>query len=130
MHGTESAVAVRREAPAADNLQQLLSLCLDCARACLRCADECLAADDPQQLSRCLQLSLDCADRCFALAPVPVAKDSATMGELLTICAEACERAAVECRKQGARHQHCRLCAEICERCGEACRTAAPALAA
>ncbi len=93
--------------------------CTNCRSTCLACVAACL--DEPGRKT-CITLCLDCADLCAACDAI-----SARKGPMATaikaLCAEACERCAIECEKHKD-DEACAACAKVCRDCAQSCREA------
>ena len=100
--------------------QRLLDALNACLAACEHCATAFLKEQDVKMMVRCIQLDRDCADLC-ALAARFVARGSAHVKPLLTLCAEICKACGDECA-QHTHVRHCQECADACRRCEQACR--------
>ena len=99
---------------------EYLRACNDCAAACLQYATLCLNEDDPKPMVNCILFDMECADMCRHTA-LAIARGDAHLHAISLLCAEICEKCAVECGKH--EMSHCQHCAETCKRCAVACRS-------
>lgn len=97
----------------------LLEKIAECQAMCKYCFNACLEEEDIRMMARCIKLNVECSEIC-GITISSVAMDGDFNRELLTVCAEACEKCSAECRKHD--KLHCMECAKACEDCARACR--------
>ena len=95
-------------------------VCIDACNRCTSAANACLARHVGEEpMKACLLLCLDCTDLCSACTQM-LARGSEFGNRVCAVCAELCERCAVECEKFESRE--CQDCADACRKCAEECR--------
>lgn len=99
--------------------EECLQACIDCLEACNRCYDACLREEDVNMMAECIRLDRECASICMYTIDA-LTRQSPFDKKIVLLCAEICERCAIECAKH--HHTHCQECAEACRKCAEACR--------
>lgn len=103
-----------------EEMKGCINNCMSCSAVCLQTLTYCLqkggrhaAPDHIRLLQDCVQICKTSAD--FMLRGSPL--HTRTCG----VCAEVCDRCAVECDKIGD-DVAMKACAEACRRCAESCR--------
>lgn len=99
---------------------EYLRACNDCAAACLQCATLCLKELNLVPLVKCILLDMECADMCRHTSQA-IARGDSHLHAISLLCAEICEKCAVECGQHAM--NHCQHCCETCKRCAVACRS-------
>lgn len=106
---------------AVSNAATCIEACVQAAVACDRCANACLHAADIAQLRRCIVLSLDCAQLCKTAYSL-LSHGSQFARQICEITANACDASATECDAQASRQHHFQASAEACRRAARECR--------
>jgi len=101
-----------------------IEACEAAASAIERCIEDCLHADDPENLEECADRARDALDS-VRIASVWMSRDSEHAPTMARICAQICEDCAAECDNHVAFHPFCGSCAEACRRAAMECRRGA-----
>ncbi len=100
--------------------QKIIDELYFCAAQCNHCYDACQMETDREELKNCMMHDEDCADICRLTGRL-LERNSDNVELFMRLCAEICEKCAVECEKH-LRMEHCKKCAEACRKCAEMCR--------
>ena len=92
-----------------------------CAAQCENCYNACQQEEDKDQLKYCMISDQDCGEICRLTGQI-LERNSENGDLFLKLCAEICEKCAVECEKHS-HFEHCKECSEVCSKCAEMCRT-------
>lgn len=111
---------------AVSNAASCIEACVQAAVACDRCANACLHAADIAALRRCIVLSLDCAQLCKTAHSL-LSHGSQFARQICEITAGACDACVAECDAQGSHQHHFTACADACRRAARECRAYAAA---
>lgn len=96
---------------------EILEILAKCINTCEDCTTVCIKEGHH---SDCAMECRDCADICSLLYKF-IARGSRNITILKTLCAEICEKCAIECERHAGHMPSCKACAEACRACAEAC---------
>lgn len=99
--------------------QVCIDACAKCAQICGECFNLCLLEKDVKERTNCIKTLQDCAEICTTAACF-MSRESGSIKEVCSLCAEVCERCATECDMF--QDQHCKTCADTCRQCANECR--------
>lgn len=102
--------------------QTCIDACAKCAQICEECFNMCLQEADVKARGNCIKTLQDCAEICTTSACF-MSRQSGSIKEVCTLCADICEKCANECAMF--KDQHCQSCADTCRQCANECRNMA-----
>jgi hypothetical protein len=108
-------------------LRDCIQECLDCYQICLETASgHCLEQGGDHVEPEHFRLMLDCAEICRTSADFMIRRSNAHR-QTCDLCAQICERCAIECESFDDRRMQ--ACAEACRRCAAECAEMVSAMA-
>ncbi|WP_257461775.1 four-helix bundle copper-binding protein [Archangium lipolyticum] len=103
-----------------EEMRGCISNCISCSAVCLQTVTYCLQRGGKHAAPDHIRLLEDCVQICKTSADFML-RASPLHPRTCAVCAEVCERCAVECEKMGD-DTTMKACAEACRRCAESCR--------
>lgn len=96
-----------------------LKACLISLEDCHHCLDKSLIEEDLSLMKDCVRFVRECANICMYTIDA-LTRQSSFDQNIVSLCAEICERCADACEKHA--HEHCQQCSHACRACAKACR--------
>lgn len=101
-------------------MEQCISNCMDCARACREALADCLQKGGKHAEAAHLRLLMDCAECCDMSASMML-RGSDFHAAHCALCADVCKACEESCEEL-AGDATMKKCEDICRKCSESCR--------
>jgi hypothetical protein len=102
-------------------MRECINNCTNCHNICLETVTHYLQMGGKHAEASHIRLLLDCAEICATSANFML-RGSDLHARTCGVCAEVCDRSAIECERIGPDDQMMQRCAEMCRRCADTCR--------
>jgi Cys-rich four helix bundle protein (predicted Tat secretion target) len=111
--------------PGAGKYASLIKSAADCQVAGDECIAHCIVSmkSGDTTLADCLKSATEMMAVCPATSKL-AAMDSASVKQMIAVCADICAACEKECRKHEKTHATCKACADACAKCVDECKKA------
>jgi hypothetical protein len=120
MEKAETFVRARARSYENSELQNCISLCMDCSRSCFSCISHCLTMGGPHSAPEHINLMQACSLICEVTAKLMMIEFE-FYHDFCKICADTCNECADSCESIDQNDSMMSECAESCRRCADSC---------